>query len=40
MITLKNVYKSPQTEVIEMKTEGILCQSDPNELEPYEREDW
>lgn len=37
---IEGEYRSPMAEVIEMNAEGIICQSNPNEPETYEREEW
>ena len=38
----KKVYESPMTGVVELKTEGILCLSDPKYYNPFSGggEDW
>ena len=33
-------YVSPSVKVIEVAAQRVLCQSTPNSLEQYEKEDW
>ena len=33
-------YASPDVKVVEIKAQGVLCGSNPNSLEQYQREDW
>lgn len=34
------LYISPQVKVVEIKTQAIICQSNPNGTEQYETDIW
>ena len=33
-------YVSPEVMIVEINAQKVLCGSDPNSTEQYEREDW
>jgi len=37
---IRQLYTFPEVKVVEIKARQIVCQSNPNGLDPYEREDW
>jgi len=36
----QELYTSPEVEVIETQVQTVICQSNPNSTDPYEREEW